>query len=178
MKVSLAVSTLMTVAGVMVGMVIANPAPTLAAPGGVQVSQATPEADVPVESQEPVKQEPSPNETPVTNPTPEKPGHLEVKWQGDSLVASWDGSCASSVSIKIGAENWGYLPEPKDGIQAISGTSSGDICDPENGGSGVSVPMSQAVCYGFTRAWIQVDGKTDDAGLQVLDIPASVICNQ
>jgi hypothetical protein len=177
MKISLAVSTLMAVGGVVAGMVIGSPTVTLAdSNDGQTVQSTTDQAPTPVATPDPSKQPKQEVSNPPVTPEP-KPGHLEVKWQGDSLTANWQGSCDSPVSIKIGAENWGYLPEPKDGIQAISGTSSGNICDPENGGNGVSIPLSQAVCYGFTKAWIQIDGKTDDAGLKVLEIPSGITCS-
>ena len=163
----------------MAGAVIASPSVTLADANGGQTIESTPDTTTSTSLAE--KPDPTPQTKANISNTPVakiiEPGYLDVTWQGDSLVASWQGSCVSPVTMKIGAENWGYLPEPKDGIQAISGASSGSICDPDNGGGGVSIPLSQAVCYGFTKAWIQVDGKTDDAGLKVLEIPSSISCS-
>lgn len=180
MKVSLTASSLMAVGGLLVGLVIASPSATMADPNDEPTTQSTP---TPTESA-----------TPTQTPTPEQtsqpqapnsggavkapaPGHIEIKWQEDSLSANWEGSCESKIEIKVGPADWGKLPEPKNGIQALGGTSFGPICEPGNGGSGVSVSLSEAVCYGFTQAWVQVDGKTEDAGLKVLEIPKSITCN-
>ncbi len=176
MKVSLAAASFMAVGGVIAGLVIANPVVTMADPNDNQTAVATPDASTPTPTPTPDPVASQPKQSDSTPAPTVKPGHLEVSWQGDSLSATWKGSCDSQIDIKIGAENWGYLPEPKDGIQAIPGTSSGSICDPDNGGSGVSIPLSQAVCYGFTKAWIQIDGKTEDSGLKVLNIPSSISC--
>lgn len=179
MKVSLTAATFMAVGGVLAGIVIANPSVTMADSNSEPTAQSTPEpteSGTPEPEQEQKKPDRNQGRHDQAAHKTARPGRLVVKWQGDELTATWRGSCESQIDIKIGAENWGNLVEAKDGIQAISGTTSGAICDTDNEGIGVSVPMSQAVCYGFSKAWVQVEGKTEEAGLKVYEIPSNIQC--
>jgi hypothetical protein len=126
----------------------------------------------PVKTVEPVK--------PVAASKP-KPGGLTYHWtDSGGFQVEWAGECGS-VSLRVGAENWGHLAKPRNGVDGVGGTASTVIqCHSwETSAWGrVEIDGRELRCWGFSSVWVEVSNASSGNGLTVVPIPAGLqSCN-